>query len=72
MGKVKERSEAERDADETDDVSRRSQEDRRSTTGEMGKGQGREETGMKVLNGENFFRRDPCLNVPSKNGALQP
>jgi len=40
MGKGKERAEAGRDAEEADDVSRRSEEDSRSSTSKVGEGEG--------------------------------
>jgi hypothetical protein len=48
MGEGKEWSEAKSDAEETDDVCRRSKEDRRSTTSKMGEGQGTEESSLTV------------------------
>jgi hypothetical protein len=71
MGEGKERSETERDAEETDDVARRSEQDRRSTTSKMGEGQGTKESSLIVATPT--ARQCPstkktCLNPSHLNG----
>ena len=61
MGKGKERAEAGRDAEEADDVSRRSEEDSRSATSKVGEGESTEESSLTVI--------EPSLLIPLENDA---
>ncbi|MBZ5689843.1 MAG: hypothetical protein LAP86_33025 [Acidobacteriia bacterium] len=61
MGKGKERAEAGRDGEEEDDVSRRSEEDSRSSTSKVGEGEGTEESSLTVI--------EPSLLVPLENAV---